>query len=138
MKSAYSIQAIQDFLAAEQKVKFAYLFGSLAQGVGGPLSDIDIAVYIDGRLNDFTYRLGLMETLARKLGSEQFDLVVLNRAPVVLQFEVVKNGRILKEDRTRRIMFEALVLKKYLDSAHLRRVQHEYLKESLQRSGVHG
>ncbi len=28
-------------------VKFAYLFGSVAEGEAGPLSDIDIAVYLD-------------------------------------------------------------------------------------------
>lgn len=127
------IAKIKEFLAQEQKVKFAYLFGSAARQNVGPLSDLDVAVYLDGRVDCFRWRLRLMESLARKLRSERFDLVVLNRAPVVLKFEVVKNGLVLKEDRPRRVMFETRVLQAYLDSAHLRSVQRYYLKESLQR-----
>ena len=59
------------------------------------------------------------------------DLVVLNQAPVVLRYEVVRSGVVLKEDRARRVMFETSVLQEYLDSAHLRSVHVSYLKESL-------
>ena len=128
------IAIVKELLAAEQKIKFAYLFGSMARQKAGPLSDLDLAVYLDGRVDCFNCRLRLMESLAKKLGSERFDLVVLNRAPVVLKFEVIKNGIVLKEDRSRRVMFETQVLQEYLDSAYLRRIQRGYLKDSLQRS----
>jgi predicted nucleotidyltransferase len=128
----------KDFLMAERKVKFAYLFGSMANGSTGPLSDLDIAVYLDGRLNSFTAKLHLMEALAKKLASEQFDLVVLNQAPVVLQFEVIKHGKVLKEDKPRRITFETQVLRAYLDYGYLRQVQHESLKQGLRRQAAHG
>jgi predicted nucleotidyltransferase len=129
---------VKEFLAVEQKVKFAYLFGSTARNATGPLSDLDVAVYLDGRVDFFTTRLLLMESLAKRLGTEKFDLVVLNNAPVVLKFEAVKNGRLLKEDHPRRVLFETRVLREYLDSAYLRQVQNAYLKDSLQRRDVHG
>jgi predicted nucleotidyltransferase len=129
---------VKEFLAVEHKVKFAYLFGSTARNAAGPLSDLDVAVYLDGRVDFFTTRLLLMESLAKRLGTEKFDLVVLNNAPVVLKFEVLKNGRLLKEDRPRRVLFETQVLQEYLDSAYLRQVQNAYLKDSLQRRDVHG
>jgi len=128
----------KDFLMAEGKVKFAYLFGSMATDSAGPLSDLDLAVYLDGRLNCFTTRLHLMEALAKKLASERFDLVVLNQAPVVLQFEVIKHGIVLKEDKPRRITFETQVLREYLDYGYLRQVQHEALKQGLRRMAAHG
>jgi hypothetical protein len=128
----------KDFLMAESKVKFAYLFGSMANGSIGPLSDLDIAVYLDGRLNSFTTRLHLMEALAKKLGSEQFDLVILNQAPVVLQFEVIKYGKVMKEDKPRRITFETQVLREYLDYGYLRQVQCDALKHDLIRQATHG
>jgi len=117
-------QKIRHFVARESHVKFCYLFGSFARGTAGPLSDIDIAIYLDARVNAFQKRLILMERLAKELGTEKFDLVVLNRAPIVLQFEVVKNGVVLKEDRPRRVVYESRVMRDYLDSAHLRATQY--------------
>lgn len=127
----------KEFVAAEPRIKFAYLFGSMARQTPGPLSDLDVAVYLDRRLDLFSWRLRLMTALAKALGSEKFDLVVLNQAPVVLRYEVVRGGVVLKEDRARRVMFETSVLQEYLDSAHLRSVHVSYLKESL-RGGFNG
>jgi len=125
------ITIAKEFVATEPKIKFAYLFGSMARQMCGSLSDLDIAVYLDQKLDLFSWRLHLMTALAKALGTEKFDLVVLNRAPVVLRYEVVRSGVVLKEDRARRVMFETSVLQEYLDSAHLRSVQASYLKESL-------
>jgi predicted nucleotidyltransferase len=119
-------------------VKFAYLFGSMASGKAGPLSDLDLAIYLDRRLDSFKYRLQLMERLARLLKSEKFDLVVLNSAPVVLKYEVVKNGIILKDDRPKRVMFETAVLQEYLDTAYLREVQHEYVQRQIKGGSYFG
>ncbi len=134
-----SFGKLREFLAADSKVKFAYLFGSAARNAAGTLSDLDLAVYLDERVDIFSYRLKLMELLAKELRTENFDLIVLNRASVLLRYEVIKEGTVLKEDRTRRVMFETKVLREYLDTAHLRQVQRQYLKESLQQGGsMHG
>jgi len=79
-----------------------------------------------------------MESLAKKLGTERFDLVALNHAPVVLKFEVIKNGVILKEDRPGRVMFEINVLREYLDTTYLRHVRYEYVKSGLKCAPHHG
>lgn len=130
---------LASFFTSEPQVKFAYLFGSMAKGVAiGPLSDLDLAVYLDRRVNFFTKRLQLMESIAKKIRTENFDLVVLNRAPVVLQYEVIKNGIVLKENRTRRIMFETEVLRTYLDTVPMREIQYQYLKKSMRKEAGHG
>lgn len=132
------VDAVKTFLAEERKVKFAYLFGSLARGDSGPLSDLDLAVYLDGRLDLFTYRLKLMEALAKVLKTEKFDLVVLNNSPIVLTHEVIKDGIVLKDDRPRRVMFESRALLQYLDTAYLREVQRGYLREQIKRGNFFG
>lgn len=45
------LETAKAFLLGEKRVKFAYLFGSVASGKAGPLSDLDLAVYLDGRLD---------------------------------------------------------------------------------------
>jgi uncharacterized protein len=132
------VDAVKSFLAEERKVKFAYLFGSLARGDSGPLSDLDLAVYLDGRLDFFTCRLKLMEALAKALKTEKFDLVVLNNSPIVLTHEVIKDGIVLKDDRSRRVMFESRALREYLDTAYLREVQRGYQREQIKRGKFFG
>lgn len=41
------IQKLESLLINDQRVRFAYLFGELASGERKPLSDVDIAVYLD-------------------------------------------------------------------------------------------
>jgi uncharacterized protein len=125
------IQLLKKFFAAEPEVKFAYLFGSQARQTAGPLSDLDLAVYLDEQVDLFASRLRIMEALAKTLGSERFDLVVLNRAPLVLRFEVIRYGIVLKDAPEQRVEFETEVLRQYLDTIYLRRVHREYLKDSL-------
>ena len=129
----HQVEIAKNFLVGERKVKFAYLFGSFASGNSGPLSDLDLAVYLDGRLDFFSCRLKLIEALAKVLKTENFDLVVLNNAPIVLKHEVVRNGVILKDDRPRRVMFESRAVWEYLDTAYLRDVQRGYLRDQIER-----
>ncbi|MEW6594385.1 MAG: nucleotidyltransferase domain-containing protein [Thermodesulfobacteriota bacterium] len=124
---------LADFFASEPLVLFAYLFGSQARGVTGPLSDLDLAVYLDGRVDLFATRLRLMASLAKRIRTEKFDLVVLNEASPVLRYEVVKGGLVLKESKARRVLFETEAMRSYLDTAPLRAVQRQCLKRSLQK-----
>jgi hypothetical protein len=58
------------------------------------------------------------------------DLVVLNDAPPLLAHEVVSTGTSLVcRDDDERARFVARTVSRYLDTAHLRSVQHAYLRE---------
>lgn len=132
------LDRVGKFLAHIPGVRFAYVFGSYARNDMGPLSDIDIAVFLDRGLSVFDCRLSLMERLARELGEECIDLVTLNDAPVLLRYEVIREGRVIKEDRESRVPFEAQTLSEYLDTEHLRRTQKVYLKKQLMERGTGG
>lgn len=132
------IATVEAFFARQPEVKFAYLFGSVANCTQGVLSDVDLAVCLDGRRDLFNCRLLLQDALAKSLHHERFDLVVLNNAPLVLKYEVVKNGIVLKEDRPRRIMFETAVLQEYLDTGYLRSVHYRSMREQLREGRYFG
>lgn len=132
------IEVITALLARIPQVKFAYLFGSQARGNAGPLSDVDVAVFLDRRLSCFEWRLRLMEQLAQVLETERLDLVVLNDASPVLRYEVIREGQVIKEDKKKRVEFETRALAEYLDTAFLRKEQRAYLKQQLTRSDIHG
>lgn len=117
------------YFAGNKAIKFAYLFGSGARGQAGPLSDIDLAIYLDKRLDFFAAKLRYLEELYRLLKTEHCDLVVLNNAPLILQYEVIRHGKVLKENKRRRVPFEIKVLREYLDTEPLRTVHRQKLKK---------
>ncbi len=119
---------IKSFLKANQHVLFAYLFGSRARQQETALSDIDIAVYLKCKLDFFTVRLQLIEALSRTLKSDAIDLIVLNEAPIVLKYEIIREGIVIKENKRNRVLFETKALREYLDSEPIRLVQIEALK----------
>jgi predicted nucleotidyltransferase len=132
------LEPVITLLDRTPQVRFAYLFGSYARGDAGPLSDIDLAVFLTSEVPLFDFRLQLMEALAQATGDEALDLIILNDAPVVLRYEVVRGGKVIKEHREMRIAFEARTLGEYLDTEHLRRTQAMYLKEQLRPGDCHG
>ncbi len=115
-----SLQPFRDFFEKKEQIRFAYLFGSYAKNSQTSLSDVDIAVYLDERLDFFTQRLKLMEEIIRDIGGRSIDLVVLNDSSLVLQYEVISHGVILKNNASERVDFETRVLRNYLDTEPLR------------------
>ena len=125
------LKALRQALASEKSVKFAYLFGShVGKGIG-KLSDIDIAVFLDDRIDPLQCRLRLIEYISKSIGAPKVDLIVLNSATPLLAHQVVKNGVVVKENKRNRIGFEIDSLQKYLDTEYLRNTQMSYMRQHL-------
>ena len=125
------IEQIRCLLEGQKMVKFAYLFGSQAAGKSGPLSDLDIGVYLDGRVNHLTYRLKLLEKLIKITNKENIEIIILNMAPPLLKYEVIRHNHIIKDNMPHRVIFETEVLRDYLDTAYLRHIHRESIKEKI-------
>src|SRR5262245_5453800 len=109
-------------------VRCAYVFGSVARGRARPRSDVDVAVLFEGastaRALDH-----LTEDLEDAAG-RAVDLVDLATASPLLAHQIVKTGSCLVcRDRAERSAFETRTILRYLDTAHLRKIQHGYLRE---------
>lgn len=129
---------LKKILSKESNVLFAYLFGSGASGCGGPLSDLDIAVYLANLQHAHEYRLCLIEKVASSLKTDNLDLIILNDAPIVLKFEVVKNGILIIDSPSPRVEFEVAVMQDYLDSAYIRSIQRTYIRQQCINGGYFG
>jgi uncharacterized protein len=108
------INALVDFLMEEKNIIFAYLFGGLARERISPLSDVDIAVYVKS-ITKLDY-LGLFSRVTDILGTDEVDLVVLNRSPESLTGRIIRHRKVLvdKEPFVRH-RFESVELRKYFD-----------------------
>lgn len=103
-------------LESNPKVVFAYLFGGLASGEQKPLSDVDIAVYLDTTDDLAATKLELFDRISTLLGTPELDLVILNSAPVSLAGRIVRQKKvILDKEPFRRHLFESRVLREYFD-----------------------
>jgi uncharacterized protein len=102
----------------------AMLIGSQARGTVGPLSDVDIAVWHDPELDpsaSLQLQLSLMAAASSAIGTDEVDVVMLNRAPPLMRHRAVRDGRRLVErDPVARVRFEARALLDYLDTKPLR------------------
>jgi len=121
-------RALADLIESDLDVSLAYLFGSVARGEARRGSDLDLAVLFTRMPSP--ERIAEIVVAAERVAGRSVDLVVLNSAPPLLAHEVVSNGRLLVcRDDDERAAFEALATIRYLDTGHLRRIQHEYLHE---------
>lgn len=130
------LKLLKNKLISEEKVCFAYLFGSQARQDAGKLSDIDIAIYLDHGIDGFRYRLYLMEAIMKTIKNDKVDIIILNNATLLICHQVVKDGVVLKDDKRQRLDFETQVLWEYHDTEYLRNTQLSYMREHL-RAGTY-
>jgi len=102
----------------------ASLIGSQATGRAGPLSDVDVAVWLAPDLGPERRQaltLGLLEAASAALGTDEVDLVGLNEASPLMRHRAMRDGvRLMERDRAARVRLEARGLLDYLDTAPLR------------------
>lgn len=103
---------------SQYPVKFAYLFGSKARGGAGPLSDIDLALFLDPNLDKdkrFNIRIELISKLS-PLYKKEVDLIVLNDTFNLLAYNIIFDGEVIYNiDEKARVKFEAKVMSLYFD-----------------------
>ncbi len=105
-----AVRAVLD----EHPVVVAYLFGSVADDDTGPLSDIDIGVYLDCD-DQFSEEVALNADLPLRDEENGFDLVVLNTASLSMQYEIIKGDLLYCADEDRRVVIETEIMEQYLD-----------------------
>ena len=124
-----------------------YLFGSYAQGREHVLSDIDIGIIFrdpekyKGKTMDVYLKLYdiLTDVLPKeylerrfKMKEHELDIVFLQFAPIALQFNVIRNNKVLYEkDENRTLQYQEYILKRYLDLKYFYDLSNKYLLERI-------
>jgi len=123
---------LTEYFSSKDSIILAYLFGSIVRGDTGKLSDVDIGVLLDEKLSKkdrFDLELKLISEIAILIKKNKIDLVVLNEAPLLLAYNVIKNGIILKSNEIERVKFETKTLSMYMDEKYyIKRLTEETLK----------
>ncbi len=105
--------------AQKERVIFAYLFGSAAEGKTAPTSDIDVALYLSKKhaASPLDERLHLYGELSRALMRNDIDVVILNTTRnLMLLDEVIRHGVVvLDQDPDLREDFELTIMHRAID-----------------------
>jgi uncharacterized protein len=109
-------------VARLKNVDVAYIFGSFLEGE--EFNDIDIALLLSEDLDSYKglkFSLKVAGELERQVKPRfEFDIKILNNAPVEFQFEVIKKGSVIfSRDETRRVDYEFEVISTYLDLKYM-------------------
>lgn len=132
------VSSCKEILLADEKIIFAYIFGSYVNGKLRADSDIDIAIYLEKEIEPEAY-LEMKMNLTDACKSE-VDLVILNEATPLLKYQIYKNNILLfTRDKTMesnykvKTLFEYNDMKKYLDLSYDRMI--ERLKKKVNPNG---
>ena len=113
--------AIVEIAEAEPAISAAYLFGSLARGEAGALSDVDIGLLVGDRFADRAVCDRTMDALGRRLRTSRIDVVSLEAAPMPLRYRVIRDGMLVVcRDAALVERFVAETVRHYLDFKPLR------------------
>ena len=119
-------------------VVLAYLFGSEAKGTTHPESDIDIAVLLSNQVPEAEYGQRVVDLNTELIGIFQrdaIDVALLNTAPPLLAFQVVRHGVVIYDPHHRYVSFYIDTFNRYEDTQPLRDLQwHYYLKRQQAKS----
>lgn len=131
MSIKYEInQMIPEIITRFPSITVMYLFGSHASGTPREDSDVDLAVFTDGReppMMDLALGVFLKKQLKRPV-----DVVIMQKVSPVLQHEVLSNKiRIYEKDAQLRIFQENRSLREYLDAVY-------YQQKRANRRKAHG
>ena len=114
--------SVRDVLRDDKDIALAYLFGSRASGRAGPLSDVDVAVLLHREFPPDKHsekQIELINKLMSGLKTNEIDVVILNRAPLSLQNNVIREGKPILGKSGAKTAYENRVFCLYLDFKHV-------------------
>lgn len=123
-------------LFAQSPVNAAYLRGALSNRTAfGHLTDVDIAILLMDQVKAdqfLDYQLYFFSELAKRLESDNIDVMILNQASLLLKLQIIKSGQILySRDEKHRVSFETKAVMDYLDFKKFDEVQNQALSRRL-------
>lgn len=130
MLTPAEIKRLTEVFGQFPEIRAVYVFGSAATGKRRPDSDLDLAVFA-GDESFQTRKLDVLTELTRE-GFDAIDLVFLNTADTITQYEAVRlNKLIYTTAGFDRGSYYSKIVREYLDLLPYLEVQRKAYKERL-------
>lgn len=111
------LPALLNYFAGKKDILAAYLYGSYGTEAQTPLSDVDLAVLLAPETKRTLFKqIEIESDIAKICRSDEINVLLLNDAPLFLQFKVISAGRLLYERDAEAISkFQEIICKLYAD-----------------------
>ena len=120
------LPVLEEKLKEDKDIIFVYIFGGYGKGNASPLSDFDIGIYIEENLDTFEKKIYLNSVITSILKTDEVDIVILNNAPCVLVYNILKTGKLLfSKDEKKRIGFVVKNIKEYFEMQYYLKIFRE-------------
>ena len=109
---------IKEVMEKDKEVLFTYLYGSYVKNSIDIRSDIDVAVYVkpSDAKGYIKKEEELTIELVTKIHTDRIDLRILNVLPLLLQYNILKDGiPIFIRDERERVDFETKVMNRFFE-----------------------
>lgn len=114
------ITKIKKYLQKHKNVIFAYIFGSMAKKTERADSDIDLAVFLEGKKGFLKLKMQIYDDIINDLEVSNIDLVLLNEENLPLSYRVLRDGTLIVDKNPhKRHIYESLALRKYFDFLYI-------------------
>lgn len=134
------LEKIKGLFNAHSCIELAYLFGSMANEKRGKLSDVDVGVYLNDALTKEERdeeMLSITSEIISLLKTDKVDVVVMNDAPVSLNYEIIKcNAPIFMRDEGKRVDAEQRILSRYLDRRYHEKMASDIFLRKVMEEGI--
>lgn len=131
------LKNIRKICEEQQEIKALYLHGSYAEGNPTPLSDIDLAVLLDDDIPQNRYleiALTMEDLFCSQIPPHNFDVRIINNAPILVQGNIITDGRILFcSDDEKLAGFQERIILPYLDF----KIDYDRLISEIYNSHIH-
>lgn len=109
-------EKLKEVFCGDKRIITVYLFGSSIERIQHKGSDIDLGVLLKPQeIFNFEETIDLEVKITKALTSEKFDLVILNKAPLILKFRIISGKPIYISDDDKRADMEAKIMQDYFD-----------------------
>jgi predicted nucleotidyltransferase len=126
----YEIELLTEAFRQFPEIRAVYVFGSAATGTRRSDSDLDLAVLASDESFQ-THKLDVLAALTRQ-GFDNIDLVFLNTADTVTQYEAVRLNKLIYSTADfDRGYYYSKIVREYLDLLPYLDVQRKAYKERL-------
>ncbi|MGC8977463.1 MAG: type VII toxin-antitoxin system MntA family adenylyltransferase antitoxin [Candidatus Ratteibacteria bacterium] len=120
------LPVLEEKLKEDKDIIFVYIFGGYGKGKVSPLSDFDIGIYIEENLDTFEKKIYLNSVITSILKTDEVDIVILNNAPCVLVYNILKTGKLLfSKDEKKRIGFVVKNINEYFEMQYYLKIFRE-------------
>jgi predicted nucleotidyltransferase len=119
---------LKEILENNEKIIFAYLFGSFDEG--NTFRDIDIGIYITQPDKDIESEIELKRVLTEET-DYPVDVSVINNAPPDVKIRVLEGTILICRDRELMTDFIEEASTQYIEYSHLRKIADDAIREAI-------